>query len=125
MPHLFGWVRLNKRVLIPALAPILVGVTLSSAAAVPAAAAPNNSAAVGHVYVNDNTAGTNTIAAFDRFADGSLSPVPGSPFAAGGAGTGKGLASQGAARLPGVRYSPAATPGSPGLGGFRACLSDA
>ena len=48
---------------------------------------------------NDNTAGTNTIAAFDRNADGSLSPVPGSPFAAGGAGTGKGLASQGALQL--------------------------
>jgi len=113
MPHLFGWVRLNKRVLIPALAPILVGVTLSSAAAVPAAAAPNHSAAVGHVYVNDNTAGTNTIAAFDRFADGSLSPVPGSPFAAGGAGTGKGLASQGALQLSGDgRYLLAVDAGS-------------
>jgi 6-phosphogluconolactonase len=51
---------------------------------------------VGHVYVNDNTAGTNTIAAFDRHADGSLSPLPGSPFPAGGAGTGTGTGSQGA-----------------------------
>ena len=50
----------------------------------------------GHVYVNDNTKGTNTIGAFDRHADGSLTPVPGSPFVAGGAGTGSGLASQGA-----------------------------
>jgi 6-phosphogluconolactonase (cycloisomerase 2 family) len=48
------------------------------------------------VYVNDNTSGTNTIAAFDRRADGSLSSVPGSPFNIGGAGTGAGLASQGA-----------------------------
>jgi 6-phosphogluconolactonase len=50
---------------------------------------------VGHVYVNDNTAGVNTIAAFDRHADGTLTPTAGSPFVAGGAGTGTGLASQG------------------------------
>ena len=43
---------------------------------------------VGHLYVNDNTAGMNTVAGFDRHADGSLSPIEGSPFAAGGAGTG-------------------------------------
>jgi 6-phosphogluconolactonase len=51
---------------------------------------------VGHVYVNDNTAGVNTIAAFDRHSDGSLTPIPGSPFAAGGAGTGTVVGSQGA-----------------------------
>jgi 6-phosphogluconolactonase (cycloisomerase 2 family) len=50
----------------------------------------------GHVYVNDNTAGANTIAAFERAPNGSLTPIAGSPFAAGGAGTGAGLASQGA-----------------------------
>ncbi len=50
---------------------------------------------VGHVYVNDNTAGVNAIGAFDRHADGTLTPMPGSPFVAGGAGTGAGLASQG------------------------------
>ena len=54
---------------------------------------------VGHVYVNDNTAGTNTIAAFDRHADGTLTPLPGSPFAAGGAGTGAGIGSQGALQI--------------------------
>jgi 6-phosphogluconolactonase (cycloisomerase 2 family) len=99
MNHPSSWARMNKRVLISGLASILIGLTLGIAAAVPAGAAANPSAAVGHVYVNDNTAGTNTIAAFDRHADGSLSPVPGSPFAAGGAGTGKGLASQGAIQL--------------------------
>src|SRR5271169_3055879 len=57
------------------------------------------SAVVGHVYVNDNTAGTNTIGAFDRHADGTLTPEAGSPFAAGGAGTGSGLASQGALQM--------------------------
>jgi 6-phosphogluconolactonase len=54
---------------------------------------------VGHVYVNDNTSGTNTIGAFDRHADGTLTPLRDSPFAAGGSGTGKGIASQGALQL--------------------------
>ena len=53
----------------------------------------------GHVYVNDNTAGVNTIAAFDRHADGALTPVHGSPFAAGGAGTGTIVGSQGALQV--------------------------
>jgi 6-phosphogluconolactonase (cycloisomerase 2 family) len=48
------------------------------------------------VYVNDNTTGTNTIAGFLRHQDGSLTPLPGSPFKAGGAGTGAGIGSQGA-----------------------------
>lgn len=56
-------------------------------------------AIVGHVYVNDNTASANTVAAFDRHANGTLTPHPGSPFAAGGAGTGTGLASQGAIQV--------------------------
>src|SRR5947209_2929763 len=53
----------------------------------------------GHVYIDDNTAGTNTIAAFNRSANGSLTAVAGSPFAAGGAGTGAGIGSQGALQL--------------------------
>jgi 6-phosphogluconolactonase len=48
------------------------------------------------VYVNDNTASANTVAGFHRRPDGSLEPLPGSPFAAGGAGTGAGIGSQGA-----------------------------
>jgi 6-phosphogluconolactonase (cycloisomerase 2 family) len=54
---------------------------------------------VGHVYVNDNTAGTNTIAAFERHADGTLAPLAGSPFSAGGAGTGSIVGSQGALQV--------------------------
>src|ERR1051325_7564990 len=54
---------------------------------------------VGHVYVNDNTAGANSVAGFDRHADGSLTPTPGSPFPVGGAGTGHGDASQGSLEL--------------------------
>ena len=50
---------------------------------------------VGHVYVNDNTAGANTIGGFDQHADGTLTPLAGSPFTAGGAGTGTIVGSQG------------------------------
>ena len=87
---------------IPKPGPILLGLTAAAAlAAVPAtaSASTHRSPVVGHVYVNDNTAGTNTIGAPDRHADGSLTPEPGSPFAAGGAGTGAGLASQGALQI--------------------------
>ncbi len=86
-----------------------------AAVAVPASASASTQASpvVGHVYVNDNTAGTNTIGAFDRHADGTLTPEPGSPFAAGGAGTGAGLASQGALQIsPGGRFLIAADAGS-------------
>src|SRR5271166_1328001 len=54
---------------------------------------------VGHAYVNDNSATANTVAGFDRHADGSLTPIPGSPFPAGGVGAGAGLPSQGATQL--------------------------
>jgi 6-phosphogluconolactonase (cycloisomerase 2 family) len=56
---------------------------------------------IGHVYLDDNTVGTNTISGFDRHLDGSLTPLAGSPFVAGGAGTGAagGLASQGALQV--------------------------
>ena len=76
----------------------MLGLAAAGAVAVPASASASTDASpvAGHVYVNDNTSGTNTIGAFDRHADGSLTPVPGSPFTAGGAGTGSGLASQGA-----------------------------
>jgi 6-phosphogluconolactonase len=50
----------------------------------------------GYVYVNLNTAPGNTIAGFARQADGSLTALPGSPFAAGGVGTGSTIGSQGA-----------------------------
>jgi 6-phosphogluconolactonase len=67
-----------------------------------AAASPGGSqasAVVGHVYVNDNTAPINTVAGFDRHADGSLTPIAGSPFAVGGSGTGHADASQGSLQL--------------------------
>jgi len=87
----------------------------AAALAVPASASASTVASpvIGHVYVNDNTAGTNTIGAFDRHADGSLTPQAGSPFAAGGAGTGTGLASQGALQIsPDGRFLIAVDAGS-------------
>ena len=84
-----------------------VGATVSASRAVAA------SSVVGHLYVNDNTAGENTVAGFDRHADGTLSPIPGSPFAVGGAGTGHGIGSQGALQLSADgRYLLAADAGS-------------
>ena len=54
---------------------------------------------VGHVYVDNNLDGANTVSVFDQGADGSLTLAPGSPFAVGGKGTGKGLSSQGPIQL--------------------------
>jgi 6-phosphogluconolactonase (cycloisomerase 2 family) len=92
------------------------GLALLAAAAVFLSAGPaaaSSSPVVGHVYVNDNTSGTNTIAAFDRHANGKLTPLPGSPFDAGGAGSGSGLASQGAIQVTaGGRYVLAVDAGS-------------
>jgi 6-phosphogluconolactonase len=49
---------------------------------------------VGYVYVNDNTAGANTVAGYAESPNGSLTPLPGSPFLVGGIGFGQGLGSQ-------------------------------
>ena len=89
---------LRSRRWLPAVAVLAAA---GAAVAVPAAASASaqRSPVAGHVYLDDNTAGTNTIAAFDRHLDGTLTPEPGSPFTAGGAGTGAGLASQGAIQL--------------------------
>ena len=54
---------------------------------------------VGYAYVNDNTAGTNTIGGLAQHADGSLTALAGSPFSAGGAGTGTIVGSQGAIQV--------------------------
>jgi 6-phosphogluconolactonase len=54
---------------------------------------------VGRVYVNDNTAGVNTVAGFAQHANGSLTPLPGSPYAVGGAGLGVSNGSQGALQI--------------------------
>ena len=96
-------------------AALVAAAAVVASAGVPAAASAAAQAApvVGHVYVNDNTVGTNTIGVFDRHADGTLTPHAGSPFAAGGAGTGAGLASQGALQIsPDGRFLIAVDAGS-------------
>ena len=70
---------------------LVLGLAAAAAVAVPGVRvrfAPSNgpSPVVGHVYVNDNTKPANTIGAFDRHADGTLTPEPGSPFWAAGPG---------------------------------------
>jgi 6-phosphogluconolactonase len=80
-----------------ALAVAAAAVVAGGAAASPSG--PQASAVTGHVYVNDNTAPINSVAGFDRHADGSLTPIAGSPFAVGGSGTGHADASQGSLQL--------------------------
>ena len=81
----------------------LAGLALTATTAGPAAAsspsAPSSNPVVGHVYVDGNTAGANTVDGFARHSDGTLTPLPGSPFAAGGAGTGATIPSQGSTAL--------------------------
>ena len=71
----------------------MVCVLIAGSAAASSAAASTGDT---HVYVNDNTAGVNTVAGFTRHGDGTLTALPGSPFAAGGAGKGAIIGSQGA-----------------------------
>ena len=96
--------------------PVLAGLAvLGATAAAPtvAAAHEDHDGHAGFVYVDDNTTGVNTVAGFSRHADGRLTPLPGSPFGAGGAGTGAGLASQGAVQVSGDgRYVIAVDAGS-------------
>jgi 6-phosphogluconolactonase len=96
-------------------APLVLGAAALAAIVMPATASAkaDSNPVVGHVYLDDNTTGANTIAAFDRHVDGSLTPLPGSPFNAGGAGSGSGLASQGAIQTTdNGRFLIAVDPGS-------------
>src|SRR3954471_11270298 len=81
------------------LATLVVVTALAAFAAGAGPASATTSPVVGQVYVNDNTAVANTVAGFDRHADGSLTPISGSPFATGGAGTGATVPSQGALQM--------------------------
>src|SRR6476620_10154561 len=87
----------------------LITAGLAGTAQVAAAA----SGVVGHVYVNDNTAGSNKIGGFDQHADGTLTARPGAAFTAGGAGTGTIGGSQGSLQATDYgRYLLAADAGS-------------
>jgi 6-phosphogluconolactonase len=74
----------------------MLAATVGLFGAAAAASASTASPVTGYTYVDGNTATANTIDAFARHADGSVTPLAGAPFAAGGAGTSAGLASQGA-----------------------------
>ena len=101
-----------------ALSALAAGAVLAAPAV--ASASPFPSPVTGHVYLDDNTAGANTIAGFDRHANGSLTPLPGSPFSAGGAGTGAGLASEGAVQIAdGGRFLLAVDAGSDQVSALR------
>jgi hypothetical protein len=69
--------------------------------------------AIGHVYINQNTAMANTIGVFDRYADGSLTMSADGPVADGGVGTGAPVPSQGALQISADgHYLLAVDPGS-------------
>ena len=103
---------MRQRLGLAALGALLVA-GLSLVGGTATAGPPQASVIVGHAYVNDNAAGSNTVAAFDRHADGSLTAMPGSPFAIGGAGLGAGLGSQGAIQVsPNGRFLLAVDAGS-------------
>jgi 6-phosphogluconolactonase len=86
-----------------------VSVLAGAGSAVAAATSP----VVGHTYVNNNLAGANSVSGFARHADGSLTPLSGSPFAIGGVGLGAGLGSQGAIQAsPNGRFLLAVDAGS-------------
>ena len=83
----------------------LLAAAISLPGTATAASASTASPVVGYTYIDGNTATANTIDGFARHADGSVTPLRGSPFAAGGAGLGSGLASQGAIQAtPDGRY---------------------
>ena len=103
---------MRKRI-ISALLGFLLVAALGLVGGTATARPPSTPIVLGHVYVNGNSAGSNTVAAFDRHADGSLTPIPGSPFPIGGAGLGAGLGSQGAIQVsPSGRFLLAVDAGS-------------
>jgi 6-phosphogluconolactonase len=89
---------MRKRTWLAAGGSLLVA-SLSLLGTAAAASASTTSPVTGYTYVDGNTATANTIDGFARHADGSLTAMAGSPFAAGGAGLGTGLASQGAIQV--------------------------
>jgi 6-phosphogluconolactonase len=91
----------------------LLAATFGLFGAATAASASTGSPVTGYTYIDGNTTTVNTIDGYARHADGSVTPLPGSPFAAGGAGLGTGLASQGAIQVtPDGRYLLAVDAGS-------------
>ena len=87
---------MRKRTRLAAAGGSLLAASLGLFGAAASASASTTSPVTGYTYVNGNTATANTIAGYARHADGSLTPIAGSPFTISGAGLGAGLGSQGA-----------------------------
>jgi hypothetical protein len=90
---------LRKRTRLAAAGGSLLAAALGIFGVPAAASASTPSPVVGYTYIDGNTATANTVDGYARHADGSLTALAGSPFAAGGAGLGTGLASQGAIQV--------------------------
>jgi 6-phosphogluconolactonase len=95
-PHQCKEMDMRKRTWLAAASGSLLAATAGVFGAAASASASTTSPVTGYTYVNGNTATANTIAGYARHADGSLTPVAGSPFTISGAGLGAGLGSQGA-----------------------------
>ena len=90
---------MRKRMRLAAAGGSLLAAALGIFGVPAAASASTPSPVVGYTYIDGNTATANTVDGYARHADGSLTALAGSPFAAGGAGLGTGLASQGAIQV--------------------------
>jgi hypothetical protein len=78
--------------------PVLASLAGVAAVTTRGSAATPPSPLVGRVYVNDNnTSCVNAIGAFNRHADGTLTPIPGSPFGRGSRKPGEDALTRGAA----------------------------
>jgi hypothetical protein len=86
-------------------------VLTSACAPLPAGGASAASGVVRQV-VNDNTRRLNTVGSFDRLADGTVTPIRDSPFAAGGVGTARGSRHKGLQLSSDGRYLLAVDAGS-------------
>ena len=87
---------MRKRTRLAAAGGVLLAAAIGILGVPAVASASPTSPVTGYTYIDGNTATANTIDGYARHADGSLTALPGSPFAAGGTGLGTGLASQGA-----------------------------
>lgn len=92
-------IRIRRRTFTTAALALPLAALAAPSLAFAAPAGKSDDDAQGYLYVNGNMPNANTVVGFARHADGTLTQLPGSPFAAGGAGASGGLASQGATQV--------------------------
>ena len=115
MTHVALWQ--SRRTLLTRLTLVLLAAASLVAAPRGVSAAPRTFGqaitVAGYLYVNNNLTGDNSIAAFARWSDGHLTPLPNSPFNIGCCGTGAAVGSQDALQFSSDgRFLLAANPGS-------------